>query len=73
VFLSQSVESTIRVLGMTSEVRLSRWLRPSSNKISGTVERLQAKELRGVARFEVAKWFLEKNPPVPKSAKKQSQ
>lgn len=42
-------------------------------QISGTVERLQAKDVRGVARFEVAKWFLEKNPPLPKAAKKQSQ
>jgi len=40
-------------------------------QLSGTVERLQAKDMRGLARFEVAKWFLEKNPPVPKSAKTQ--
>ena len=40
-------------------------------QLSGTVERLRAKDLRGVARFEVAKLFLEKNPPRPKSGKTQ--
>lgn len=32
-------------------------------QLSGTVERLQAKDMRGLARFEVAKWFLEKILP----------
>jgi hypothetical protein len=39
--------------------------------ISGIVERLLPKELRGLARFEVAKWYLEKNPRVRKSGKTQ--
>ena len=40
--------------------------------ISGIVERLLPKELRGLARFEVAKWYLEKNPPARNSGKTQA-
>jgi tetratricopeptide (TPR) repeat protein len=41
-------------------------------QLAGTVERLQAKDLRGVARFEVAKLFLEKNPTRVKAGKVQN-